>query len=390
MRLGIMGGTFDPIHWGHIRMAQAGLAELQLDQVLLLPDGDPPHKEPYAASGDRLNMVRLAAAEDVRFTWSDMEMLRPGRTYTVDTLLHLGGMYPGSQLTYLIGSDTLKVFDTWKTAGRVAEICDMAVVLRGTDTRDEIKRLIADLAKRFGLRAALLREPGDHISSTAIRQAARRGETLEAFVPPSVAAYIAEHGLYTTPDALPAAQSEARHLLAELGVVRRGHFVRVSGRHSDAYVQCARAFERASQSEVICRELARKFQGSDAQAVLSAAVGGLILCYEVSRAMNLPCLYCERVDGAMTLRRGFRLEPGTRVLIVEDEVTTGASVREMVEIVRALGGEVVGIGCVVDKTDGKVDFGLPYQPIISIKVENYAKSDCPMCLRGQPVDIREH
>lgn len=389
MRLGIMGGTFDPIHWGHIHMAQAALAELGLDQVLLLPDGDPPHKEPYAASADRLHMVRLAAGEDLRFAWSDMEMLRPGRTYTVDTLTHLNEMYPGSQLTYLIGSDTLKVFDSWKTAARVAQLCDMAVVLRGADTRDEIRQVMADLNNRFGLRATLLREPGDDISSTAIRQAAQAGEPLDDYVPHSIAAYIAEHGLYADPDA-PAHEGEARHLLSALGVVRRGHFVRGSGRHADAYVQCARAFERASDAEVICRELADKFRDAGAQSVLSAAVGGLILCYEVGRALGLPNMYCERVDGAMTLRRGFHLEPGTKVLIVEDEVTTGASVRDMMDIVRTLEGEVVGIGCLVDKTDDKVDFGLPYHSLLPLKVENYTKNECPMCRRGQPVDGREN
>ncbi len=389
MRLGIMGGTFDPIHWGHIRMAQAALAELKLDQVLLLPDGDPPHKEPYASSCDRLNMVRLAAAEDLRFIWSDMEMLRPGTTYTVDTLTHLNDMYPGAQLTYLIGSDTLKVFDSWKTAARVAQLCDMAVVLRGEDTRAQMKPLLQDLSVRFGLKATLLREPGEPISSTAIREAALRGERLDDWVPATIAAYIAEHGLYQSAEPQPAGDSAARRLLAERGVVARGHFQRASGLHADAYVQCARAFERAPDAEVLGRELAHRFADSGAQVVLSAAVGGVIPCYEVSRALNIPCMYCERVDGVMTLRRGFIMTPGTRVLIVEDEVNTGGSVRDLMRVVHSLGGEVVGIGCIVDKTDGKVDFGLPFRPIISIKVENYTQNDCPMCQRGQPVDLRE-
>ena len=132
MRLGIMGGTFDPIHRGHIHMAQAALAELSLDQILLLPGGDPPHKAPHAASHDRLAMVRLAAGEDLRFTWSDIEMLRPGCTYTVDTLRLLHNMYPNAQLTYLIGSDTLKLLNSLENRPEeVVRLCDMAVMLRG-------------------------------------------------------------------------------------------------------------------------------------------------------------------------------------------------------------------------------------------------------------------
>lgn len=387
MRLGIMGGTFDPIHWGHLHMAQSALDELGLDQVLLLPDGDPPHKEPYAATPDRLHMVRLAAGEDARFTWSDMEMLRPGHTYTVDTLRHLLRMYPQAQLTYLIGSDTLRVFDSWKTAGEVAHLCDMAVVLRGGDTREETLALMEALRQRFGLRATLLRQPGDPISSTHIRETVSRGGRLQGLVPDAVADYILARHLYATPDALPAGDSRARRLLAELGVVRRGHFAHASGRHTDAHVQCARAFERAEHAEVICRELADWFAPVGAQAVLSAAVGGVLPAYEVARALRVPCLYAERVDGRMALRRGFRIAPGARVLIIEDQVTTGASVRELISVAEMLGGQVAGVGCIVDNTDGTVDFHVPYRPVVSIKVESYAQAACPMCGRGQPVDF---
>ena len=109
-------------------------------------------------------------------------------------------------------------------------------------------------------------------------------------------------------------------------------------------------------------------------------------CYEVSRALKLPFIYCERRDGAMTLRRGFEIAEGGKVLIIEDEVQTGASVREMSEIVRALKGQVVGIGAIVDKSGGKLQFDAPFESLLSLPVENYPAKACPLCQQGIALD----
>lgn len=196
MKLGILGGTFDPIHFGHILMAQAALDEMALDRVLLLPGGDPPHKTPYAPKADRLHMVRLAADTDERFLVSDMELKRAGRTYTVDTLLQLRDEYPHAQLTYIVGSDTLMLFPSWKDAERVATLCDMAVILRPGDSREAIQGTIAQYHETLGLHAVLLRFTGPDISSTAIRSAAQTGLPLDGLVPEAVAGYIRDKGLY--------------------------------------------------------------------------------------------------------------------------------------------------------------------------------------------------
>jgi nicotinate-nucleotide adenylyltransferase len=196
MKLGILGGTFDPIHFGHILMAQAALDEVALDRVLLLPGGDPPHKTPYAPKADRLYMVRLAADTDERFWVSDMELKRAGRTYTVDTLLQLRDEYPHAQLTYIVGSDTLMLFPSWKDAERVATLCDMAVVLRPGDSREAVQNTIAQYHETLGLHAVLLRFTGPDISSTAIRSAAQTGLPLDGLVPEAVAGYIRDKGLY--------------------------------------------------------------------------------------------------------------------------------------------------------------------------------------------------
>ena len=196
MRLGIMGGTFDPIHLGHLHVARVAQQEAALDSVLFLPDGDPPHKQPGASGADRLRMTRLAVEQDPGFWVSDMELRRPGRTYTVDTLMALLTEDPARELYYLIGADTLFQFPSWKTAHKVATLCSMLVVPRpGTDLV-EVRWFMRKLFADFGLATSLLSQPGPDISSTLIRERVQAGEDISALVPRAVAQYIAEKGLY--------------------------------------------------------------------------------------------------------------------------------------------------------------------------------------------------
>lgn len=196
MRLGIMGGTFDPIHLGHLHVARVALREAALDSVLFLPDGDPPHKQPGASGADRLKMTQLAIKQDPAFWVSDMELRRPGRTYTVDTLMALLKEDPARELHYLIGADTLFQFPSWKTAHKVATLCSMLVVPRpGTDL-DEVRWFMRKLFADFGLQSSLLSQPGPDISSTQIRERVKAGEDISALVSRAVALYIAENGLY--------------------------------------------------------------------------------------------------------------------------------------------------------------------------------------------------
>ncbi len=173
-----------------------------------------------------------------------------------------------------------------------------------------------------------------------------------------------------------------RRLLEEKGALRVGHFLRASGRHSDHDVQCARLFEQADTGALIGQLLARRFEGSGAQLVLSAALGGLLPGYEVSRALQLPFVYCERKHGALTLGRGFDIARDSRVLIIEDELQTGTSVREMIEIVKALQGHVAGVGCIVDKSGGSLRFSVPFEALARCKVANHPAEQCPLCRQG--------
>ena len=179
-------------------------------------------------------------------------------------------------------------------------------------------------------------------------------------------------------------KEEALNLLKEKEAVLEGHFLLTSGRHSDRYVQCAKLFQYADVSEVICKSLAESFQGENIELVVGPAVGGIIMAYEMGRQLGVKNIFAERENGNMTLRRGFTVEPGTRVLVCEDVVTTGGSVKEVIALLQAAGAEVVGVGSVVDRSNGKVDFGVPFHAVLSMEVVSYPPEECPLCKTGQP------
>lgn len=174
-------------------------------------------------------------------------------------------------------------------------------------------------------------------------------------------------------------------ILKEAGVLQEGHFQLTSGRHSDKYLQCAKIFQYTKYSEELCAALAEKYSGKGIDLVIGPAIGAIQMSYEVSRHLGVKNIFAEREEGKMTLRRGFTIEKGQKVLIVEDVVTTGGSVREVMDIVRANGGEIVGIGSIVDRTGGKIDFGVPFAAVISMEVVSYEPEDCPLCKQGLPM-----
>lgn len=178
-------------------------------------------------------------------------------------------------------------------------------------------------------------------------------------------------------------------IFKEAGVLLEGHFRLTSGRHSNRYLQCAKIFRNAKYSEELCGALAEKYRGSGVEIVIGPAMGAVQMAYEVSRALHCENFFTERGDdGQMALRRGFEVKPGQKVLVVEDVVTTGGSVREVMDIVRAAGGETVGVGAIVDRTGGKIDFGVPFQAVVSLEVESWEPQDCPLCKAGAPAPIK--
>ncbi len=180
-------------------------------------------------------------------------------------------------------------------------------------------------------------------------------------------------------------REEKIQLLKDAQVLQTGHFRLTSGRHSEQYMQCARVFEHAKYAEPICKDIADAFRDEKIDLVIGPAVGGIIITYEVARQIGVRNIFAERENGAMTLRRNFAIEPGARVLVVEDTITTGGSVKEVIALVKANSGVVVGVGSVVDRSNGAVDFGVPLHAAVSMEVVSYDSAECPLCKQGLPI-----
>ncbi len=173
-------------------------------------------------------------------------------------------------------------------------------------------------------------------------------------------------------------------ILKEAGVLLEGHFRLTSGRHSNRYLQCAKIFRNTKYSEELCMALAKQFSGEGVQVVIGPAMGAVQMAYEVSRHLQCENFFAERNDkGEMELRRGFAVTPGMKVLLVEDVVTTGGSVKEVLNLVQGAGGVVVGVGSIVNRTGGKVDFGVPFKSVITVDVESWEPETCPLCKEGK-------
>lgn len=166
-----------------------------------------------------------------------------------------------------------------------------------------------------------------------------------------------------------------------------GHFILSSGLHSNTYLQCARAMMDAARGERLCRALAGKLRASGAgpfDLVVSPAMGGVVVGYEMGRQLGVPSLFFERVDGVFQLRRGFDIEPGARVLMMEDVVTTGLSSRECIEAIASEGGEPVAAACLVDRSGGTADLDLPLTALITLDIRNYSPDNLPADLAAIP------
>jgi orotate phosphoribosyltransferase len=164
-----------------------------------------------------------------------------------------------------------------------------------------------------------------------------------------------------------------------------GHFRLSSGLHSETYLQCALVLQHPDVAEKLSKELAKKFKDKKIDAVIGPALGGVTLAYEVARALGVRGLFTERQEAGMVLRRGFSIEKGENVLVVEDVVTTGGSTKEVINVVESLGGKVVGVGSVIDRNPGSVDFGAPFYSLAKVNAQTFHEKDCPLCKKNIPV-----
>lgn len=166
-------------------------------------------------------------------------------------------------------------------------------------------------------------------------------------------------------------------------VLLSGHFRLTSGRHAAYYMQCARLLQYPDVAGPLCEQMASNFADQGVTVVVGPAIGAIPLSYEVARSLGVKSIFAERENGVMTLRRGFEVSAQDRVLVVEDVITTGGSVKEVIDLMRAQGATVVGVGVLVDRSNGKIDFGVPLSSLLSLEIESFAPEDCPLCAEGK-------
>ena len=180
---------------------------------------------------------------------------------------------------------------------------------------------------------------------------------------------------------------ETMDLLRKTGAYKQGHFKLSSGLHSGAYMQCALVLQNPIIAARLCKALAAKFRADAPDVVLGPAMGGIVLAYELARAFNARAIFTERDDdGKMKLRRGFTVTPANKVLVAEDVLTTGKSVKEVISLLRKDGVVPIGVAALVDRSAGKLDFdGVKHENLIKLDIPVFKEEDCPLCQEGIPI-----
>lgn len=188
-------------------------------------------------------------------------------------------------------------------------------------------------------------------------------------------------------------QGEILKIFQEAGALLQGHFLLSSGLHSSQYLQCAKVLENPQAAEKLCQALAEPFKNKAIDVVIGPAMGGIILAYELARALGARALFTERQSGLpaqhkegqagkMCLRRGFNLPSSDKVLIAEDVVTTGGSVKEVIDLVNSCGAKIIAVCALVDRSGGKIDFGVNCESLVKLEIENFSANSCPLCKKG--------
>lgn len=182
-------------------------------------------------------------------------------------------------------------------------------------------------------------------------------------------------------------QEEMIKKFKDAGAMLNGHFKFTSGLHSDTYIQCAQVMQYPEFIHNLCSELGKRFKGNHVDVIVGPAVGAVIMAYVMARVMGpwVRTLFTERENGEMTLRRSFKIEKGEKVIVVEDVITTGGSVKEVMELVKQRGGEVIGVAALVDRSGGNVNLGVKTETLINVKMNNYEPNECPLCKKEIPL-----
>lgn len=172
-------------------------------------------------------------------------------------------------------------------------------------------------------------------------------------------------------------------ILKETEVLQEGHFLLTSGRHSNQYMQCAKILQYPNYTEEIVNILANNYKNDSIDYVIAPAIGGIIIGYELARQLKVKNMFAEREDGAMKIRRGFTLPKGSRVVVAEDVITTGGSVKEVIKLAQEQGAEVIGVAVLVDRSNGAIEFGTKLVSALAVNVQSWESSECPLCTSGE-------
>ncbi|MGM0603752.1 MAG: orotate phosphoribosyltransferase [Bacillota bacterium] len=180
-------------------------------------------------------------------------------------------------------------------------------------------------------------------------------------------------------------REEIEKMLKETGVIQEGHFVLTSGRHANIYMQCAKVLQYPEYAAKLAGEIAEKWKDTEIDVVIGPALGGVVLSYAAAEQIGVRSLFSERKNGSMQLRRGFDIKKGEKALIVEDVVTTGGSVKEVIELMEEKGADIVGISSIIDRSSGNADFNYQFKPLLKVDIKSYKANECELCQKGIPV-----
>ena len=183
-------------------------------------------------------------------------------------------------------------------------------------------------------------------------------------------------------------QEEILKLFKDSGALLTGHFKLTSGRHSDVYYEKFTLLKNPAICTVICKAMADHFKDLGAVTVVGPTTGGIIIAYDVARYLGIESIYAEPGETGRVFKRGFSLRPGQKVVIVDDVLTTGRSIFEVIDLVKSYDAEIVGIGELLDRAGGKVKFDYPYFPLTSVDADSWEPDNCPLCAKGEPLTQR--
>ncbi len=179
-------------------------------------------------------------------------------------------------------------------------------------------------------------------------------------------------------------EEEILNIFRQRGALLEGHFLLSSGLHSPMYLQCALVLQYPDLATELCFKLGAQFRTEKFDFVIAPALGGIIVAQEVAKSLGVRAMFAERVDGKLTLRRGFSISEGEKGLVVEDVITTGGSTKETMRVVTKAGGTVAAVGSLIDRSGGTADFGVPFKALVTLSIDTFQPKDCPLCEKGIP------